>query len=95
MSHARTAELLAVAIQIRAVRLDAGKANERPVNRARLHATAPKSRPAAAVTAMASAPQKVTRHIPAETLAPPARAAANPSAARKASDVAEIHGIRP
>ena len=45
-----------------------------------------------AANPIASAPQKVTRHAPARTLAPPARAETKPSMARKASDVAATDG---
>ena len=50
-------------------------------------ATAPNNAPTPAVIAMASAPQKQTRHAAARTLAPPARAATAPNRARKASDI--------
>lgn len=43
--------------------------------------------------AIASAPQKVTRHAPASTPAPPARAATAPSTARNTIDVPDTHGI--
>jgi mannan endo-1,4-beta-mannosidase len=47
----------------------------------------PNSAPTPAVTAIASAPQNVTRIAPAATLAPPTRAAIPPSSARKNKDV--------
>jgi hypothetical protein len=56
--------------------------------------TVPKNAPAPAVTAMASAPQNVTRIAPAATGAPPARAANPPSSARNTSDVPATRGIR-
>lgn len=57
--------------------------------------TAPNNAPTPAVIAMASAPQKQTRHAPARTLAPPARAATAPNRARNASDMPATHGTRP
>ena len=57
----------------------------------------PRSRiraPTPAVTAMASAPQNVTRIAPTATPAPPARAARPPRMARNTSDVADTTGIR-
>src|ERR1035437_5590094 len=54
----------------------------------------PKSAPTAAVTAIASAPQKVTRRAPAAMGAPPALAAIEPRAARKTSDTPATYGIR-
>lgn len=57
--------------------------------------TAPNNAPTPAVIAMASAPQKQTRHAPARTLAPPTRAATAPSRARNASDIPATHGISP
>ena len=54
----------------------------------------PKSFPTAAVTAMASALQNVTRIAPLSTLAPPARAATPPRSARNASEVPATTGIR-
>jgi CRP-like cAMP-binding protein len=56
---------------------------------------APNKAPTPAVIAMANAPQKQTRHAPARTLAPPARAATAPNRARKASDVPAVHAINP
>jgi len=47
----------------------------------------PNSAPTPAVTAMARAPQKVTRNAPTVTPAPPARAASPPRRARNNSDV--------
>jgi mannan endo-1,4-beta-mannosidase len=47
----------------------------------------PNSAPTPAVTAIASAPQNVTRIAPAATLAPPTRAAIPPRSARKNKDV--------
>ena len=54
----------------------------------------PNSAPAPAVTAIASAPQNVTRIAPASTPAPPARAANPPSSARNANEVPDTSGIR-
>jgi len=51
------------------------------------HGEIPNSAPTPAVTAIASAPQNVTRIAPPATLAPPARAAIPPSSARKNKDV--------
>src|SRR3989338_1126131 len=48
--------------------------------------TAPNSLPTTAVTAIATAPQNVTRSTPRQTEAPPALAPTAPSSARKASD---------
>ena len=48
---------------------------------------APNTAPTPAVTAIANAPQKVTRKAPTRALAPPAWAANAPSAAKKASDM--------
>jgi hypothetical protein len=62
--------------------------------RTRHQTTAPNSAPTPAVIAIASAPQKVTRHAPIRTPAPPARAATAPNKARKKNAVADIHGIR-
>ena len=50
--------------------------------------------PTLAVTAIASAPQKVTRKAPAVMFAPPTRAANPPSNARMASEAPETNGIR-
>ncbi len=58
-------------------------------------ATAPNSAPTAAVTAIASAPQNVTRHAPISMSAPPTRAAMTPSDARNASDIPDTQKIRP
>lgn len=57
--------------------------------------TAPNNAPTPAVIAMANAPQKQTRHAPARTLAPPARAATAPNRARNASDMPATQGTRP
>ena len=46
------------------------------------------------VSAMAIAPQKVTRSAPTLTLAPPARAAYPPRNARATSEAPETRGIR-
>src|SRR5579872_4197769 len=51
------------------------------------HAATPKSAPTPAVTAIAKAPQNVTRIAPAAMPAPPTRAAIPPKSARKNSDV--------
>src|SRR5208283_3267292 len=51
------------------------------------------SHPTPAVTAMASAPQNVTRIAPIATLARPARAAKLPRSARNISEVTETDGI--
>ena len=51
------------------------------------------SHPTPAVTAMASAPQNVTRIAPIATLAPPARAAKPPRSARNINEVTETNGI--
>src|SRR5665213_3513566 len=53
------------------------------------HATVPKSVPTPAVTAIASAPQNVTRIAPPVTGAPPACAARPPRNARNSSEVPE------
>ena len=45
-----------------------------------------------AVSAMASAPQNVTRAVARRTFAPPARAPIAPSRARNSSDAAETMG---
>ena len=59
------------------------------------HYTAvPNALPIAAVAAIASAPQNVTRTAPRTTLAPPARAARAPSSARKSSESAATSRIR-
>lgn len=55
--------------------------------------TAPNSEPTPAVIAIASAPQKATRHAPASMPAPPARAATAPSTARNTIEVPETHAI--
>ena len=47
----------------------------------------PNSAPTPAVMAMASAPQKVTRHAPTSTPAPPVCAATPPSRAKNTSAV--------
>jgi CRP-like cAMP-binding protein len=57
--------------------------------------TAPNSAPTPAVMAIARAPQNETRHAPAMTPAPPARAATAPSEARNASDMPDTQGINP
>src|ERR1019366_2166829 len=54
----------------------------------------PKRAPTAAVTAIASAPQKVTRRAPVAMGAPPAFAAIEPRDARKTSDTPATYGIR-
>src|SRR5580700_9552474 len=59
------------------------------------HATIPKSDPTPAVSAMANAPQNVTRIAPNITSAPPARAANPPRSARNTSEVPETRGIKP
>jgi mannan endo-1,4-beta-mannosidase len=51
------------------------------------HAAVPNSAPTPAVTAIARAPQKVTRIAPVATLAPPTRAAIPPRRARNNNDV--------
>ena len=52
----------------------------------------PTKAPTPAVTAIASAPQKAARIIPAATFAPPVRAAIAPSAARQTSEVPATRG---
>jgi len=52
-----------------------------------VHGAVPNSAPTPAVTAIASAPQNVTRNAPEATLAPPTRAAIPPSSAKKNNDV--------
>jgi mannan endo-1,4-beta-mannosidase len=52
-----------------------------------LHTAVPNSAPTPAVTAIARAPQKVTRIAPVAMFAPPTRAATPPKSARKNSDV--------
>src|ERR1019366_6704178 len=59
------------------------------------HATVPNSDPTPAVSAMASAPQNVTRIAPIVTLAPPAGAATPLRSARNTSEVPETRGINP
>lgn len=59
------------------------------------HTTVPNNAPMPAVTAMASAPQNVTRIAPTATPAPPARAANPPRSTRNTSEVPETRGIRP
>jgi len=59
------------------------------------HATVPTTAPMPAVSAIAAAPQKVTRIAPIVTPAPPARAASPPRSARNSSEVPETIGIRP
>ena len=59
-----------------------------------LYITVPNRVPTPAVTAMASAPQNVTRIAPTVTPAPPARAANPPRSARNANEVHETRGIR-
>ena len=61
----------------------------------RHHTTAPNSAPTPAVIAIASAPQKVTRHAPTRAPAPPTRAATAPSKARKTSDVPDTQPNQP
>jgi hypothetical protein len=58
------------------------------------HPTAPNNAPTPAVSAIASAPQNVTRTAPIVRLAPPANAASPPSAARKSSDDPATAGMR-
>ena len=58
------------------------------------HKTDPNSHPTPAVSAMASAPQNVTRIAPLTILAPPTRAASPPRSARNTSEVAETRGIK-
>jgi len=53
----------------------------------------PNSDPTPAVTAIARAPQNVTRNAPTIIPAPPARAANPPRSARKTSEVTETKGI--
>jgi hypothetical protein len=71
-----------------------------PAIRVQLHdqgsryGVAPNRAPAAAVTAMASAPQNVTRVAPLITLAPPADAAHAPSMARKNREAPATTGIK-
>ena len=57
-------------------------------------AAVPNSAPTPAVSAMARAPQNVTRNAPSFTLAPPACAANPPSSARNNSEVPATRGIR-
>src|ERR1700737_132213 len=59
------------------------------------HGTVPNSDPTPAVSAMASAPQNVTRIAPIVTPAPPAYAANPPRSARNTSEVPETSGIKP
>src|SRR5674476_54530 len=54
--------------------------------------TVPKSFPMPAVSAIARAPQNVTRSVARRILAPPARAPIAPSTARKAKDAADTMG---
>src|ERR1035438_8855210 len=56
-------------------------------------AIVPNSAPTPAVSAMARAPQNVTRIAPTATPAPPARAATPPKSARNTSEVPETAGI--
>lgn len=56
-------------------------------------ATVPNSEPMPAVSAMASAPQNVTRMAPRITPAPPARAANPPRSARNTSEVPDTRAI--
>src|SRR5579863_9110155 len=58
-------------------------------------AAVPNSAPTPAVSAMAKAPQNVTRIAPTVTPAPPARAANPPRSARNTSEVPETRGIIP
>src|ERR1035438_2790064 len=58
-------------------------------------AIVPNSAPTPAVSAMARAPQNVTRIAPTVTPAPPARAATPPRSARNTSEVPETRGISP
>lgn len=57
------------------------------------HATVPNSDPTPAVTAIARAPQNVTRKAPTITPAPPARAANPPRSARNTSEVPATKGM--
>ncbi len=57
--------------------------------------TVPNTRPMPAVSAMASAPQKVTRNRGAPDVAPPARAPIAPSSARKSSEATLTHAHQP
>ena len=54
-----------------------------------------KNLPTAAVTAMASNPQKITRHKLGNTAEPPARTATTPSNARLSSDVPATQTLKP
>ena len=58
------------------------------------HATVPNNQPTPAVTAIASAPQNVTRIAPMVTPAPPTRAANPPRSARNTREVPDTRGIR-
>src|ERR1019366_9324657 len=59
------------------------------------YATVPNSAPTPAVTAMAKAPQNVTRSAPAAMPAPPVCAANAPSSARNAREVPATRKMRP
>jgi hypothetical protein len=60
----------------------------------RPHTTVPNSVPTPAVSAIASAPQNVTRIAPLVALAPPTKAANPPNIARKTSDAPATSGTR-
>ena len=77
-----------------AISRDSPACVEVPILKVRLaHATVPKSAPMPAVTAIASAPQNVTRIAPTVTPAPPARAANPPRSVRNTNEVPETRGI--
>ena len=66
---------------------------EKHVEALPVHEAVPNSDPTPAVSAMASAPQNVTRIAPIVTPAPPARAAKPPRSARNTSEDPETKGI--
>src|SRR6516165_7470045 len=75
-------------------RIPFGQTNSMQSDGKFFHGADPKSAPAPVVTAIASAPQNVTRVAPLITLAPPSDAAHAPSAARKSREAPATTGIR-
>src|SRR3569832_28883 len=72
--------------EARHVRLSIGNRVQRASAPANAHTTVPNSFPIAAASAMANAPQKVTRAVARQILAPPVQAPMAPKRARKSND---------
>src|SRR6188768_4054570 len=70
------------------------RAMSRSPRRANLQTTVPKSLPIPAVSAIANAPQNVTRAVARRMFAPPAFAPIAPRRARKPKDAADTMGTR-